>query len=158
MGFDCSCCKYFICFMAISMISVFSILPLPFFRYSVGMSLDKSAKQLFIRSRLLFSIIRCDIGSCWINQKRFVVIKNISVGYYLNSLDINTYSWHFVLFKTAILAIVLAARRSLEVQIPANKIMFKIRATSIVCIVTNNKKLSQVILYLCWTNVTFYFW
>lgn len=57
-------CKYLRWRMAISMISVFSTRPRPFFRYSGGMSRDRSARQLFMRSRRRFSIIRCDIGSC----------------------------------------------------------------------------------------------
>lgn len=56
-------CRYFMCLMAISMISVFSTRPRPFFMYSAGISRDRSAKQLFMRSRRRFSMIRCDIGS-----------------------------------------------------------------------------------------------
>lgn len=66
-------CKFFICLMAISIISVFSMRPLPFFKYSCGISLDRSAKQLFMRSRRRFSMIRCDIGSCLRNTELFQI-------------------------------------------------------------------------------------
>jgi len=74
------------CLMAISIISVFSTRPRPFFIYSAGMSRDRSARQLFIRSRRRFSIIRCDIGSCRITRKiinaLFVYIFRQRINYY----------------------------------------------------------------------------
>lgn len=77
-GATCCSCKYWRCLMAISMISVFSILPRPFFRYSFGISRDKSARQLFMRSRLLFSIILCDRGSCCIQKDSQSFIGTVS--------------------------------------------------------------------------------
>ena len=55
--------RWRMCLMAISMISVFSILPRPFFRYEEGIRRLRSARQLFILSLRRFSIILWDIGS-----------------------------------------------------------------------------------------------
>lgn len=96
--------RYFICLMAISIISVFSTRPRPFFIYSAGISRDRSAKQLFIRSRRRFSIIRCDIGSYSITRN---IIKSLLFVYILYNVITKRFAYGEIgiLFHTKIIVL-----------------------------------------------------